>query len=442
MTLAAPTAYIDPATGNVIYPKPSPGGGVCYTPRNAKPKCAFHHYSKPGKGALPSRCAHPTMGRPLDRKIISNMVSCPVYEPDPLNAAAIQATTVRRSGVPTGDDIKDQDILIQLKRTKKAMDVAPGSDKSTKADFLAQLQVEDEIRIGGVLLSKYDQASLTDYTKMLVPKLKFTYRDNITPEQGSVLEFVARAAEENEIALLIGHLGSGKTTAVMKVAELVGAPLAVTNCDGQLTVEQIIGTRVPDKDASGAAYLRWQDAPLLRAYREGHWACIDDFTFTGSDVFSAIFGLMTNDYYQVLVTGEVIPKHPDFRLFLTTNPTEYVELYPNRQQPDAAFLSRIPSRIWVNYLDEVSERQAMVEAAPLLPANMLDRIQRVIKLSREYLTRQDINFAMSTRHAVNWAKKASRHQDLKRAAMEAFVADMDVESRNVMLSKILDSQLD
>ncbi len=437
--LASP--YVD-STGMVRYPKQPPGGGKCYTPKNAKPKCAFHRYSKPG--ALPSRCIHPHIGKPLDRNTINGMTACPMYEPDANNADAILATVPARLGVPTGDDNKDTDILIQLKRAKQAMTIQGGVGEVGKVRdaFISKLERKDEIRIGSVLLPRRDASVVDDYGQRLVPRLRFTYRDNINDQQGSLLEFIARAVEENDIALLVGHLGTGKTTGVMKVAEMVGAPLSVTNCDGQLTVEQIIGTRIPDKDPSGATILRWQDAPLLRAYREGYWACIDDFTFTGSDVFSAIFGLMTNEYYQVLVTGEIVQKHPDFRLFLTTNPPEFVELYPNRQQPDASFLSRVGARFWVSYLKPGAEREAMREAAPLLSEDLLDRMQRVIKMSRDYLERQDINFAFSTRHAVNWARKVSRHQDLRRAALEAFVADMDTESKNVMLDKILDSQVD
>lgn len=433
--------YVDPTTGMVYYAKPSPGGGKCYVPRNAKPKCAFHRYSKAGK--LPTRCIHPTIGTNKSAQDVNKMSPCQMYEPDPINAAAILASTPARPGVPTGDDVKDEEIFIQIKRAQQAMAQQPASPAgASRAAFMSQLKVDDEIRIGSVMLRQRSSATLSEYEQRLVPRLKFTYRDNESKTQGSLLEFIARAVQENDIAVLVGHLGTGKTTGVMKVAEMLNQPLSITNCDGQLTVEQIIGTRVPDKDPSGATILRWQDAPLLRAYREGYWAIVDDFTFTGSDVFSAIFGLMTNDFYQVLTTGEIIPKHEDFRLFLTTNPPEFGELYPNRQQPDAAFLSRIGARFWVDYLPEAEERLAMQEAAPLLSSDLLDRMQRSIKLSRDYLQKQDINFAFSTRHAVNWARKAERHQNLLRAAMEAFVADLDVESKSVMLGKILDSQID
>jgi MoxR-like ATPase len=246
---------------------------------------------------------------------------------------------------------------------------------------------------------------------------------------------------ENDIMVLIGHLGAGKTTGVMKVAEMCNAPLAVINCDGQLTVEQVIGTRVPVLE-NGVPTLAWRDAPLLEAYRKGYWAVIDDYTFTGSDVFSAIFGLMTNSQYQVLVTGEIIPRHENFRLFLTTNPPEYIELYPNRQQPDAAFLSRIQARYWVDFLPAAAERKAMQEAAPVLPSDTLDRMQKVIEVSRNMLKQGSINFVFSTRHAVNWAKKVARSGKLQQAAFEAFVADMDQESKSVMQSKILDAVTD
>lgn len=96
----------------------------------------------------------------------------------------------------------------------------------------------------------------------------------------------------------------------------------------------------------------------------------------------------------------------------------------------------------MNWLEPAEERMAMKEVAPLLNDTTLDRMQHVIALARGYLDKQDINFAFSTRHAVNWAKKMRRLGDLRWSAYEAFLADLDADSKEVMLSKILDGQLD
>ena len=392
--------------------------GKCYSPAlSGHARCAYHRHCDPKK-KLPTRCVHPQIGRELTAEEIRSM-ECPFYTPNtPQNVELIEQYKVVAAA--TGATVEV-------------------SNKAGRAAWEAALGVQDDVRVGRELLKRRDGATAP---ALLVPKLPFKYIDNSNNEQGSVLEFIARVVNDNEIAVLIGHLGSGKTTGVLEVASRVGAPTVVINCDGQLTVDQVIGSRVPGIDENGNTRLEWRDAPLLQAYRSGYWAVIDDYTFTGSDVFSAIFGLMTQDRYQVLSTGEIITRHPEFRLFLTTNPPEYVELYPNRQQTDAAFLSRIQARYWVDYLSEPEERKAMHNAAPMLSKDMLDRMQRVIRVSREYMKNGNLNFAFSTRHAVAWARKIARLGDFMKAAWETFLADMDSESRQVMIDKILDSQVE
>lgn len=425
-----PTIQIDPQPPAAGLDPTATGGGKCYSPASTKKaRCAWHKHSDP-KLKQQSSCTHPTFGHPLTAKEVQEMKECVYYTPSDAGNVTEMKAAIRKLAEQSGADFSE----------------VPQPGESISTQFKQALVRKNEVKIGREMIDRWEDESRPD---VLVPKLSFKYIDNVDKTQGSVLEFVARSVKDNDIAVLIGHLGSGKTTGVMEVAARANAPLTIINCDGQLTVEQIIGSRVPsvelidptDPSKGAANTLIWRDAPLLEAYRLGYWACIDDYTFTGSDVFSAIFGLMTNQNYQIQSTGEIVPRHPNFRLFLTTNPPEYMELYPNRQQPDAAFLSRIQSRFWVEYLPEAEERQVMRNAAPVISEDALNRMMRVISMSREYLRRGDLNFAFSTRHAVNWAKKVQRLGDIKRAAWESFLADMDSESKSVMQDKILDTQL-
>lgn len=414
--------------------------GKCYSPaKTGTPRCVYHKHFQP-KEKLPTRCTNPQKlaaagvpageAMPLTAREIADM-QCQYYTPDTAeNQALIEQYQLVAAQTGAALEIPDGKTVDVTKQEKT---------KSDRAAWEKALGVEHTVRIGKELLERYPQAH---GPINLVPKLTFTYIDNVSKQQGSLKEFIARAIKDDEIAVLIGHLGSGKTTGILQVASEISAPTVVINCDGQLTVDQVIGSRVPAVDQSGNTVLQWVDAPLLSAYRNGYVAIVDDFTFTGSEVFSAIFGLMTNSQYQVLSTGEIIQKHPMFRLFLTTNPPEYVELYPNRQQTDAAFQSRIQARYWVDYLPPAQERKAMKQAGPQLTEDTLDRMQRVIKTSRKYLDDGKMNFAFSTRHAVQWAKKTARIGDMMRAAHETFVADLDSESKLVMVNKILDSQSD
>jgi hypothetical protein len=291
------------ADGTIAY---ATGGGKCYAPAATKlPRCSFHKYSDP-KAKLPSRCVHPSIGRVLTAQEVNAMKDCAFYTPKDDLAAQIIANTVARPGIPTGT-IADKGMKAA------AYQSVPTTTRLTKAAsaemWKKALQNGDEIQIGREMVKIFPNDE-TNPKPALIPELDFTYIDPIDKKQGSLLEAIARAVVENDIMVLIGHLGVGKTTGVERVAEMCNAPLAVINCDGQLTVEQVIGTRVPVLE-NGVPTLAWRDAPLLDAYRNGYWAVIDDYTFTGSDVFSAIFGLMTRKQYQVLVTGEIITRHKE-----------------------------------------------------------------------------------------------------------------------------------
>lgn len=424
-----PVTATDPGADPAVLPPSSTG--KCYSPATTGvARCAYHKHFDP-KNKLPTRCTHPVKAAgsggalPLSAAEIAHM-ECPFYTPDSAdNKAMIER--YRELAAATGAGL-------EILGTPASAGSASSGDRK---EWEKALGVADKIRIGKEMIERYPDTG----HEAMVPKLPFTYIDNVNKVQGSFLEFVARSINDNEIAVVIGHLGAGKTTGILEVTNRIGAPTVVINCDGQLTVDQVIGSRVPGIDADGNTTLIWVDAPLLQAYRNGYVAVIDDYTFTGSDVFSAIFGLMTNDSYQVLSTGEIVTRHPMFRLFLTTNPPERMELYPNRQQTDAAFQSRIQVRYWVDYLPPAEERKAMRAAATVLPDDTLNRMQQVIKVARQHMEDGSLNFVFSTRHAVAWARKTSRLGDMARAAWETMIADMDEETKTSFL-KLLDTQID
>ena len=82
-----------------------------------------------------------------------------------------------------------------------------------------------------------------------------------------------------------------------------------------------------DKEASDTAKFVWVDGPLVRSLREGHWVVLQDANCCPPAVLDRLNSLFEAEPLLVLTEkgsmdgeNEVIRPHPNFRLFMTSNP--------------------------------------------------------------------------------------------------------------------------
>ena len=84
--------------------------------------------------------------------------------------------------------------------------------------------------------------------------------------------------------MIQGPTSSGKTTLVGYLAAQTGHQLTRINNHEGTDLQEYLGSSVPD--AQGR--LTFQEGPLVKALREGHWVVLDELNLAPSDVLEAL----------------------------------------------------------------------------------------------------------------------------------------------------------
>lgn len=151
-----------------------------------------------------------------------------------------------------------------------------------------------------------------------------------------------RHAERLQPSLLVGEAGCGKSESVRYLASLVGAPLVVVECTGELRVHDLLGMYTL-RDGS----IRWADGAVARALRLGAWLLLDEVSMAPASVLAALHGVLTGAPLH-LPTGEVLAREvgSGFQVWATSNAIGGSATAANRRRyagnetVNAAFLSR------------------------------------------------------------------------------------------------------
>lgn len=157
-----------------------------------------------------------------------------------------------------------------------------------------------------------------------------------------------RHAERIQPVLLVGDAGCGKSESVRFLASLLGAPLVVVECTGELRVHDLVGT-LTLRDGN----VVWQDGAVARALRMRAWLLLDEVSMAPASVLAALHGVLTGAPLH-LPTGEVLHREGGgFQVWATSNAIGGSATAANRRRyagnepVNAAFLSRFHYKIEV-----------------------------------------------------------------------------------------------
>ncbi len=275
----------------------------------------------------------------------------------------------------------------------------------------------------GIILDRWSE-EMVGARQHLVPPLSFYY------DHDGLLYYCALAYLNNSPLALHGHTGVGKTELVRYFAALLGAPVHRMNLHGLSTTDDIIGKLLP----VGEGRVGFQDGLATAAVRKGGILLLEEMNATGQEVWFALHGLLDGSRALVLVEkdNEVVPQHPDCRIFSTFNPAEYPNLYPGTKELSAAYLRRWAS-VRVGFISPDMERaiiQAQFEEFRRDEyAEMLDTMLEVGRVARKLLDDRSraFEFVMSTGVMVTWASLCR----FIGPVLSARVAFYDIQSETV-----------
>ena len=211
----------------------------------------------------------------------------------------------------------------------------------------------------------------------------------------------------NHRVLIQGLHGSGKSSHVEQVASRLGWPLMRVNLDSHVSRLDLIG-----KDA-----IVVQDGQQVTAFQEGilPWAMqqpmallLDEYDAGRPDVLFVIQRLLEADGRLTLSDqNRVIEPHPQFRLFATCNTLglgDETGLYAGTQVLNQAQLDRWTSVCRLDFMDEASEVQLLLDKTQGLSGEDAALMVRFAAMTRDSFRAGDLSFLMSPRGLLHWAQ--------------------------------------
>lgn len=131
---------------------------------------------------------------------------------------------------------------------------------------------------------------------------------------------VVRAMQGSKPILLEGSPGVGKTSLVTALAKAVGSPLVRINLSEQTDLIDLFGSDAPVDGGSTGEFV-WQDAPFLRAMKNGEWVLLDEMNLASQSVLEGLNACL--DHRGEAYIPELdrsFPCHPKFKVFAAQNP--------------------------------------------------------------------------------------------------------------------------
>lgn len=243
-----------------------------------------------------------------------------------------------------------------------------------------------------------------------VPKLDPRYQFELD-ELRLLLMWDSPRVRYNRNLMLTGPKGCGKSELAFQFAARTGREVFRYSCHERTELADLLGGMVILQDGSTA----WQDGPLVRAYRAGALFVLDEVNAARPGSLIGLNGVMDGAESISLPTGEIVRRHPDFRVAVTGNSIvrdSTAASYKGTGAMNAAFLSRCfkiektylsavrETKLLHDYLSEATSDPVYNPAGVAVPAQMLGLVVGYCNKVREQFMRGELEVTISTRELL------------------------------------------
>lgn len=263
-----------------------------------------------------------------------------------------------------------------------------------------------------------------------------------------VLAWVAHLADRP--LYLYGPLGCGKSSVVKQIAARLNWPVFEITGHEALQSVDLEGHMALDSQSTV-----WRDGPLAKAMRHGGVFLFNEIDAAMPSATIALNTILDGAPLCLEQTGDVIQPHPLFRFVATGNTSgngDETGAYTGIARQNVAFLDRFFT-IRADYLPPDVERSLVKQAAPSLPASVIDQMMKFVRVVRmscvddapeNFKDFRDLTTPVSTRALCLWARAAVMYQPLAergvnvlQKAMRHAIGAKRAHAEGVALSEIL-----
>lgn len=267
--------------------------------------------------------------------------------------------------------------------------------------------IPDALQFGVVVVPVGDPGDLDDEGRSRIPAF-----DELYWLDDELLEDLAVAVDVRVPVFLHGPTGCGKSSGVQMLGALINRPCIRINMNADTRASDLLGekTLVVDPE-SGQSVVEWADGPVTKAWRQGWWLTIDEYTAAPPGVNLTLQALLELDGVLTLAGngGEVVPRHPLFRLFATDNTLgrgDETGLYDGTNTVNEATLDRFAG-IACGYPPAEQEAEILVSKTGI-DAAMAKKMVESAGLVRGGFQKAECFATFSTRRLLAWAAFSRR----------------------------------
>lgn len=202
------------------------------------------------------------------------------------------------------------------------------------------------------------------------------------------------AISQRTAVLLMGTVGSGKTTVALELAARAGhaADMIQINMDDSIDSKDLLGKFV-GTDVPGA--FQWSSGPLATAVEEGLWLLLEDIDLATFDVWSTLLPLLDHGELFIAERNCAVRAHKNFKLLATAQTVCSVDG------------SRVSARKAGNSIPQVELWATVIVKTPL-PAEVEAVIAHMYPAVPSDVVRSMLAENVALRDVIKWANRVAQ----------------------------------
>ena len=240
--------------------------------------------------------------------------------------------------------------------------------------------------------------------------------DNYLPQKEFVREYRSWHNSPGERGFfIVGPTGSGKTTGVLHLNSFLNIPTILVHCHRDKTMLELLGSMmfVMDESTGSQSVTQYVLGPVSKAFKFGFTLVLDELGSLDPGVSIGLNEIVRGNTLLIEETGEVIKRHPMFRVVATSNDWgrgDGATRLAGLQQQNAAFLRRW----WLferDYPHADEEKAILAQKYPSVPdvirhgmVDVANRLRSVIigVAKGDDADRASLDVDFSTATLLNW----------------------------------------